>query len=127
MIARDDNTAARPTALGRGLDTLMGERDVQGGTEKKAPAEPTTDVRKTPVIPTARGRPTRQKPLRASAIRTVPGSGSKMANPAPRIHPRTGTIRRTRARRQAASPSSAGSSPEARQAPWPSPRSPSSA
>lgn len=35
MIARDDNTAARPTALGRGLDTLMGERDVQGGTEKK--------------------------------------------------------------------------------------------
>ena len=36
MIARDDNTAARPTALGRGLDTLMGERDVQGGTEKKS-------------------------------------------------------------------------------------------
>ena len=30
MIARDDNTA------GRGLDTLMGERDVQGGTEKKS-------------------------------------------------------------------------------------------
>lgn len=29
MTARDDN-AARPTALGRGLDTLMGDRDAQG-------------------------------------------------------------------------------------------------
>ena len=28
MTARDDNTA-RPTALGRGLDTLMGDRDAQ--------------------------------------------------------------------------------------------------
>lgn len=34
MTARDDN-AARPSALGRGLDTLMGDRDAQGGTEKK--------------------------------------------------------------------------------------------
>ena len=37
MTARDDN-AARPTALGRGLDTLMGDRDAQGADRADRPS-----------------------------------------------------------------------------------------
>lgn len=37
MTARDDNTA-RPTALGRGLDTLMGDRDAQGADRADRPS-----------------------------------------------------------------------------------------
>ena len=39
MTARDDN-AARPTALGRGLDTLMGDRDAQGADRADRPSSP---------------------------------------------------------------------------------------
>ena len=37
MTARDDNTA-RPTALGRGLDTLMGDHDAQGADRADRPS-----------------------------------------------------------------------------------------
>lgn len=37
MTARDDN-AARPTALGQGLDTLMGDRDAQGADRADRPS-----------------------------------------------------------------------------------------